>query len=373
MNRVEKIKKASKRKYGPVMVFLIALLMLGSVFVNANISENNQGSPDEGLCYFEIGEDTIGVTIPVGSYEIINTDHGDEISVEDFGRLLVPGKPNLPSKIFAIAIPPGAKVCEVTFDTGEGITIPGTFEVPPSPLPRVIGEEDPVIYEQQRKTYEENYNEVYGSDEPYPQYVGEFVRTAGYRKYNLVDVRITPFTYYPLSAILVYHPQVTVNVKFTIPDDFSFEDIMCDNLVKTQNVAEGIIVNYDQTKNWYPEDTPRSTYDFVIITLDSLTSSVTPLENWEAAKGRNVNVVTTSWISTNYVGYDLAEKMRNFLREKYPSGEWGIEHVLLVGDYDDVPMRLCWQDLGYGKPETDFYYAELSLPDDQSWDADGDH
>ena len=106
MNGVEKIKKASKRKYGPVMVFLIALLMLGSVFVNANISENNQGSPDEGLCYFEIGEDTIGVTIPVGSYEIINTDQGDEISVEDFGRLLVPGKPNLPSKIFAVAIPP---------------------------------------------------------------------------------------------------------------------------------------------------------------------------------------------------------------------------------------------------------------------------
>jgi hypothetical protein len=65
--------------------------------------------------------------------------------------------------------------------------------------------------------------------------------------------------------------------------------------------------------------------------------------------------------------------MRNFLRDKYPSGEWGIEDVLLVGHYDDVPMRRTWQDLGYGKPETDLYYAELSLPDSQSWDADGDH
>ena len=95
--------------------------------------------------------------------------------------------------------------------------------------------------------------------------------------------------------------------------------------------------------------------------------------DWEISKGRTVEVVTTSWISSNYAGYDLAEKIRNFLRDKYPSEEWGIEDVLLIGHYDDVPMRRCDQDLGYGEPETDFYYAELSLPDDQSWDDDEDH
>ena len=73
-----------------------------------------------------------------------------------------------------------------------------------------------------------------------------------------------------------------------------------------------------------------------------------------------------------YTGYDLAEQIRNFLRDKYPSGEWGIEDVLLVGHYDDVPMRRTAQDLGYGEPETDFYYAELSLSDADSWDDDVD-
>jgi hypothetical protein len=96
--------------------------------------------------------------------------------------------------------------------------------------------------------------------------------------------------------------------------------------------------------------------------------------DWETSyKIRNVEVVTTSWINSNYTGYDLAEKIRNFLRDKYPEEEWGIEDVLLVGHYDSVPMRRAWQDMGYGMPETDYYYAELSLPDDQSWDADGDH
>jgi len=31
------------------------------------------------------------------------------------------------------------------------------------------------------------------------------------------------------------------------------------------------------------------------------------------------------------------------------------------------------QDKGYGNPYTDFYYAELSQPDENSWDADGDY
>jgi len=352
------------KKCGRVVVLLITALMIGSVMVNADISKANQALQD--------GE--ISVTIPIGTYEIRYTEQGEEIYVENFGRLLVPGKPNLPSKIFAIAIPPGAEVAEVTFDLGEGILLPGTYEISPVPLPRVIGQEDPLLYQRDRQTYEENFNSVYGSDEPYPALVGEVVRTAGFRKYNLVDVRVTPVIYRPISGQLTYYPEVTVHISYTFPKDFSVEDIMLDNLPRKERIAQEIILNYDQAQSWYPGVMGgKENFDFVIITLDALTSSVTPLVNWEISKGRSVNVITTSWINSNYSGYDLAEKMRNFLRDKYPSSEWGIEDVLLVGDYDDVPMRLTWQDVGYGKPETDLYYAELSLPDNLSWDADGDH
>jgi hypothetical protein len=316
----------------------------------------------------------ISVPIPVGSYDIEYAQQGQRVTVDDFGRLLVPGKPNLPSKIFAIAIPPGAEVAGVTFDLGEGITLSGSYEILPSPLPRVIGQEDPVLYERDRRMYEENYNSVYGSDDPYPASVGEIVRTAGFRKYNLVDVRVTPFSYRPLSGQLTYYPEVTVRVDYSIPKGVSPQDMMVDDIPRQESIARKIVLNYDQAQAWYSgAGGTKEDYDFVIITLDALTSSVTPLVSWEVAKGRTVNVVTTTWINSNYTGYDLAERMRNFLRDKYPSGQWGIEDVLLVGHYDDVPMRRTDQDLGYGGPETDFYYAELSLPDNQSWDADQDH
>ena len=344
--------------------------MIGAVFASAQTTEEKTDQQDDIVC-LDTG-DAISVTITIGSYEIKNNEKGQEIFIEGFGCLPIIGKPNLPSKIFAVAIPPGAKVVEVSYDTGEGIVLPGAYEIAPVPLPRVIGQEDPILYEQDKQKYEENYESAYKSNDPYPQKVVEFVRTAGYRKYNLVDGRVTPITYHPLSGQLTYYPEVTVHVSYNLPEDTI--DVMVDNLVRTERIAEEIIINYNQAKNWYPEGmVGKGLHDFVIITLDSLTSSVTSLVNFETYKGRNVEVVTTSWINSNYNGYDLAEKQRNFLRDKYPQNEWGIEDVLLVGHYDDVPMRRCWQDVGYGKPETDLYYAELSLPDDESWDADEDH
>jgi len=357
---------------GKTLGLLVCMLMIGSVFVSA--SGHNLGVSTKKMGVLTGDQDIISVTIPVGSYKIKEVDGYDEISIENFGRLLIPGKPNLPSKIFAVGIPPGTEITKIIFDIGEGLVLPGTYSVPPTSLSRVIGQENPDVYEQESQIYEENYESVYSSDEPYPSSNVEFVKTVGFRKYNLVDVRVTPFTYYPLSGKLKYYPNIEVHVSYTIPEGFLPEDIMIDNIVGSEQWAEGIILNYNQAKTWYPSSpSGREMYDYVVITLDSLTSSITSLVNWEEVKGRSVKVVTTDWINSNYNGYDLAEKMRNFLREKYPSEEWGIEYVCLIGHYDDVPMRRTAQNTGYGQPETDYYYAELSLPDSQSWDADGDH
>ncbi len=315
---------------------------------------------------------TVQVRIPAAEYDIRATPEGHEISMEGFGKLLVPGKPILPSKIVPVAIPPAAEVVEVLADLGDEVVLPGAYTIAPSPLVRVIGREDPAVYGKRLQRYEANRASVYGSDDPYPAQVAEFVRSGGYRRYNLVDVRVTPFTYHPRSGRLVHYPEISLRVRYALPAEGGAG--LADGPVRTERVARDMIVNHGQAGSWYPEALRASTalHDFVIITLDTLAPSVLSLADWEGQKGRTVNVVTTSWIDANYAGVDLPQKMRNFLRDKYPSSEWGIEDVLLVGHQDDVPMRRTAQDVGYGRPETDFYYAELSLPDDQSWDADGD-
>ena len=110
-------------------------------------------------------------------------------------------------------------------------------------------------------------------------------------------------------------------------------------------------------------------YDYVIITTTNLENAVIALKTWKEYLGYSVNVVTTSWISSNYQGRDLQEKIRNFLIDKYD--EWGINYVLIVGSRGNIPMRTCYplphEHEDYGVP-TNYYYADLT----GDWDSDKD-
>jgi hypothetical protein len=323
------------------------------------------------MAWAELPPPVVKADIPVGNYQIVHADSGAEILMDGFGSLLVPGKPKLPARIYAVAIPPGAEPTAVICDPGEGVILPGTFQIQPAPMPRVLGDENPALYSANQAAYLANYRETYGSDTAYPAQMAELVRRAGYRRYNLADVRVCPFQYYPQSGQVVYYPDLTVEVVYApSPERAEVSPLTSE---RTEATARRLIVNYDEIGNWYPTqmvDT-RLGRDYVVITLGSLISSIQPLVNWEQAKGRNVYVATVSYIDQYGTGFDLEEKIRNYLRVNYPYSAWGIEDVLLVGNYSDLPLRETAQDLGYGRPETDFYYAELSLPDDQSWDANG--
>jgi len=139
-------------------------------------------------------------------------------------------------------------------------------------------------------------------------------------------------------------------------------------------------MNYDQIKEWYQksdivEYSPLDTYDYIVITSDDLVDLVSNSEfiSWKTDLGFNVRVISLSdALISSQPGVDLAEQIRNFLREYYLS--WGIMYVLLVGDYTTVPMRYCSPDPNWlmGTVPTDIYYADLSFPDEDSWDSNHD-
>ena len=186
-------------RYKAVLVVGILLLM------GLNAVHSSTGTINEETI-FDTRDGTIKVTIPVGEYEIKKSRNGDELFVEDFGHLLVSGKPNMPSKIVSIAIPPDAEFAGYTYDVTDETILSGKYIISPVPTPRLI--DYFTTNNEQQKIYNKNYNEVYRSDVGYPESVVEFVRTAGYRTYNLIDFRINPFTYYPLSGQLIFYPKI---------------------------------------------------------------------------------------------------------------------------------------------------------------------
>ena len=125
------------------------------------------------------------------------------------------------------------------------------------------------------------------------------------------------------------------------------------------------------------------TYDYVIITTEALYNSITSSNflEWKTLIGFSIKIVniTDSEIASQSGG-DLPEKIRNFLRSYYQ--DWGIEFVIIVGNHATIPMRYCYPDPDNhrfdifdwtsGEVPTDYYYADLSSSDSDSWDLDGD-
>ena len=356
-----------------ILVILIAILFIGCMFPCSLM----KGESSSQQSYYPVhlnGLQTISVSIQIPSYSIFETLKGEKIIVDGFGRLSDPGEPYLPSKVFSIAIPPSAAFVALNVDPGEKRVIPGVHDIYPIE-PSVIPWEYDDLADEQAMKYQSLVTSIYASDEPYPSQIVTLKGISGYREYNLVDIQVSPFVYTPCLGSISYYPQITLRVSYRLPEQADGE--VHYRSAVNDPLAQHIILNYNQAQTWYCPQHPSTIdqFDFVIITLDSLVETVEPLVQWETEKGRTVRVVTKTWIESEYPGFDTAEKIRNFLRDKYPVEQWGIQDVLIVGHYDDIPLREVAQTLRLNdpRPETDFYYAELSKPDSESWDADGDH
>jgi len=303
------------------------------------------------------------VVLEAGEYEVRQVGEYSVIEMENFGSITNPGEPKLPYKTFLVGLPPGAEAVSVDVVASDYLEIPGEYRIIPAP-PMVSGQQD------EKVRWGEN-EEIYSSEDAYPSSLYTYLGMGQMRKYNFARVGFCPIAYYPASNRLGLYQTVTIRIKYEIiglmPPALLADTVMDD-------VASEIIVNYAPMKSQYRQiAAPLSTsYNYVIITTESLQTAVEPLVTRKTAMGYSVHVVTTSWISVNYAGMDLPEKIRNFLIDKY--AEWGIEYVLIVGRHSTIPMRYCYPDPWNHDPNsdsttpTDYYYADLT----GNWDSDGD-
>lgn len=122
---------------------------------------------------------------------------------------------------------------------------------------------------------------------------------------------------------------------------------------------------------------------YLILTTDQLYPTVVSSEflSWKTSLGFDVQVMTiTDSVIEEQQGHDLAEKIRNSLRSLYDTTQ--LEYLLIIGSIDSIPMRYCYPNpdnhdfdifvFTSGEVPTDYYYSDLSYPDDESWDLDGD-
>lgn len=329
-------------------------------------------------CSWAPGEVIVDIDVP--AFNIKELSKGTQsINIDGFELLKEPGKPALPFKLLTLAIPPGAVVQNVEV-RGTLTTLTGNYNIEPA-TPVFPMNENPKLVSQCYDKYNANKQMIYSSNTPYPSSSGELVSTGGLRKYNLAMVAVYPVLYNPVKGELQYASRMQVVIHYTTDTDrqADYARLASDNLFDLE--ASELIDNWNQAQQWYSiKGGSKALYDYVIITSSALVPACSTIANWKTGLGYKVNIVTKEWIISNYTtGVDFQQNMRNFLRDKYPSGQWGIKWVLIVGDHYTIPMRSCCvtsnnpgTDSTMMPIPTDLYYAELTNPDNTSWNKDGD-
>lgn len=317
---------------------------------------------------FATPEITITVDLPgPEEYRI----EANRILLDGGGQLTKLGDPQLPTHSFTVALPPGARAQSVDVELLGGAPLLGTFELAPSRGVRILGE----LGSQPTPI---SVAPIYTTDRIYPQDSGWLIGSGSAGRYAYAAVGVCPVQYDPAAGRIVLYNSARITVHYA-------EGPSGQGVLKHHGPAT-LFANYEEIRPHYPPpEKARDLFNYVIITTADLADQIAAAEfvAWKVTLGHRVRVVSvTDPEITAQSGADLAEQIRSFLRARH--AEWGIEYVLLVGDYRSVPMRYCYPDPsnhsntagtpggGGGEVPTDFYYADLSAPDEDSWDSDGD-
>jgi len=288
--------------------------------------------------------------------------------------LVKPGEPRLPDVIQTVAIPAGAEPTSVELIGEEWVDLPGNYRVSPSQadvrLPRRGETFNPTIYPPDP--------EVYASSNPYPATKVRLLSNGTMSGYRMANVELFPVRYIPATGRL----QLATRLVYRL----NYSDNRVDARVATRrqqdvfgNAVRAMVVNPEDVDRFAPRISrstattlPPGNYEYVVITEAPMDTVFQRLCDWKTLKGVPGTVVLVSWINTNYTGYDLQEKIRNFIIDAHAT--WGTIFVAFggQGDYNNSGQNIVPTRMGNCEGEDepcDLYYGCL----DGTWDTNGNH
>ncbi len=300
-----------------------------------------------------------------GAYDLVN--------INGYPALGNPGEPLLPSVMQSVVIPSGATPVSVELVAADWTVLPGTYYVGPAQpdaiLPRPGHTDTPQLVPPDA--------EVYASPAPFPQSAVRLGSSGTMAGYRMAYVELRPVRWNPTSGRLELATRLAWRLTWT--DGARAQVATAGQRDEFGATVKTLVVNKNDVEHFSPavrrstvSALPPGSYRYVVITETPMDTVFARLAAWKTQKGEDGTVVLVSWISTNYTGYDLQEKIRNFIKDAYAT--WGTQYVLLggQGDYQStgqniVPTRMA--NCGDGDEPCDLYYAGL----DGSWDANGNH
>ncbi|MBN1975884.1 MAG: VCBS repeat-containing protein [Anaerolineae bacterium] len=303
----------------------------------------------------------------VGAYDRVTMpglpSHGD------------PGAPVLPLRVARILLPYGAQVTDVEVVAGDGVTLPGPYQVEPGQewVPTSVAPEDATPPDPA----------IYGAGDLFPGVFYARVSVQRLHGYAILLLKLYPVQYLPQTGELTYYPQLTVNVEMgagldgastpavVVPGQADRVRDLVDNPQALDSYTGAVLDRQPTATSSLVS--PADPCDYIVITSQALSPTFQSLVDWKVTKGLSARVYATEDIYAEYTGDDNAERVRNFIVDAYAA--WSstahpLQYVVLGGDTEVIPIRLVRVKAGgyTTMMPVDLYYGGL----DGDWDADGD-
>lgn len=295
---------------------------------------------------------------------IRSVDGSDVVSLAGALETLEEGRPELPLVVATFALPEGVDAVSLEVTSDRVKTIEGDYNV------RSVQPQVPLSFTGPAPVVPRDAA-VYSSHTPYPSEVVSLVGNGNMGGQRVATVVVHPVRYEPARGRLEFHEEISIALTLAPAGAEVRAPRTMSERSRTARLARvrGTVANPSAAS--IPESVLRSrngTTDYLIITDASYVSLFQPLADWKSAKGVPAEIVTTSWVYSNYSGVDNQQKIRNCIIDYYENH--GTTWVLLGGDTNVVPDRIAFAMSGDSGDDLrcDLYYADL----DGSWNDDGD-
>jgi hypothetical protein len=329
------------------------------------------------------------LSIKASDIQLTTQNKYDRISWKNSQSTTEIGKPELPVYIETYVIPIDAKASGVKVTRSKMQKLSGSLYLWPvqPPVPTSVTSLPPFV---------EPIASVYESTAPYPGKLGEIISDRVIHGYHLITVKLYPFEYSPMNRevsysdldfSITYNAEVSSDVKplyqsiQRAEQSSSFIKSIVKNPADVDKFGSNVQYIYDgkQAVKSQPivkglQRAPILAFDdripdYIIITNNALKPTFKTLADWKTKKGVYTIIKTTEEIATAYSGFDLQEKIRNYLKEA--NSKWGGHmYVLLGGDVNVIPVRKVpsW----YTSKEyfaADSYFEDFSA---STWNSNND-
>jgi hypothetical protein len=304
-------------------------------------------------------------TFYFGDYTVSNAGTYQTVVFSNTRLSGIPGEPSLPYHEIMLMLPPGESAASMEIIGENETDVPGKFKLFPRQYARPVAMDTghPFIMNRQ----------IYRFNGPYPVHPEGKLITQYLNGCAFALSSFTPVRYNPATGRLSYYKKVTVKIT-TGPSDASVEALK--NLTSSPVVRERVrsfAQNPEMLQQYPLKKAPLTSYQYLIISPTVFRNEFQPLINMYADKGVMVQVITTDSISAMETGYDLQEKIRNYIVSQYQNNS--IQYILLAGNPQFVPSRgfYCHVISGGGYDDwnipSDLYYSGM----DGNYDLNGNH